>query len=147
MFDLVADVERYPEFLPLCEGARVRRREERDGHPVLIAEMTVGYKAIRETFTSRALLIEPRNEILVSYVDGPFRHLENRWAFRPIEAGCLVEFRISYEFRSPMLGLIAGAVFDKAFRRFAEAFEMRAREIYGTAPPRTVIAPGRFPAR
>ena len=132
MFDLVADVEKYPEFLPLCEGLRVRRRAESgEGVETLVAEMKVGYKKIHEAFTSRVTLDRTRLRILVEYVDGPFKYLENRWTFRPTPGGCEVEFYISYEFRSRALGLLMGSVFDKAFRRFAVAFEERADEIYG----------------
>jgi coenzyme Q-binding protein COQ10 len=134
MFDLVADVGRYPEFLPLCEGLVVRRRSQSgEGVEVLVADMTVGYKAIHETFTSRVTLDRPRLKILVEYVDGPFSHLQNRWSFQDEPGGCLVEFYISYEFRSRTLGLLMGAMFDRAFRKFAEAFEHRADVIYGPA--------------
>ena len=136
MFDLVADVERYPQFLPLCEGLTVRRRTPREGGgEVLLADMTVGYKAIRETFTSRVTLDPANLKILVEYVDGPFRYLENRWSFRPAEKGSEVVFFISYEFASRMLGLLMGAMFDKAFRKFAEAFERRADAVYGAGVP------------
>jgi coenzyme Q-binding protein COQ10 len=132
MFDLVADVERYPEFLPLCESLRViRRSQSGEGIETLVAAMSVGYKAISESFTSRVTLDRPRMRILVEYVDGPFKYLENRWAFKPNGSGCEVEFFINYEFKSLALGLLMGSVFDKAFRRFAEAFEERADEIYG----------------
>lgn len=133
MFALVADVEQYPQFLPLCEGLTLRRRTPReDGGEILIANMTVGYKAIHETFTSRVTLDPANLKILVEYVDGPFRHLENRWSFKPIEGGgCEVGFFISYEFASRMLGLLMGAMFDKAFHKFAEAFERRADIVYG----------------
>ena len=134
MFALVADVESYPKFLPLCTGLIVRRRMETpDGRPVLIADMSVGYKAIKETFTSRVTLDEPALKILVEYVDGPFSQLQNRWAFRPDGTGCLVEFFITYEFKSRMLGLLMGSMFDVAFRKFSEAFETRATEVYGKA--------------
>jgi coenzyme Q-binding protein COQ10 len=96
MFQLVADVEKYPEFLPLCEGLRVRRRAQSgDGAETLVAEMSVGYKAIRETFTTRVTLEEPRLRILVEYVEGPFSYLENRWTFKPDPLGCAVEFYIT----------------------------------------------------
>jgi coenzyme Q-binding protein COQ10 len=132
MFDLVADVERYPDFLPLCESLRVlRRTQSGEGVETLVAAMSVGYKAIRESFTSRVTLDRPRLRVLVEYVDGPFKYLENRWTFRPMPAGCEVEFYINYEFRSVALGLLMGSVFDRAFRRFAVAFEERADEIYG----------------
>ena len=132
MFDLVADVERYPEFLPLCESLRVLRRSQSgEGVETLVAAMSVGYKAIRESFTTRVTLDRPRLRILVEYVDGPFKYLENRWTFKPNASGCDVEFFISYEFRSLTLGLLMGSVFEKAFRRFVDAFEERADAIYG----------------
>jgi coenzyme Q-binding protein COQ10 len=134
MFDLVADVERYPEFVPLCEKLIVRRREPAgaDGKEFLVADMTVSYKIFRETFTSRVTLDKPRLEILVEYLNGPFRSLENLWSFRPQgERVCEVEFYIAYEFSSRMLGALMGSVFDAAFRRFAEAFERRADKVYG----------------
>jgi coenzyme Q-binding protein COQ10 len=133
MFDLVADVERYPEFLPLCESLRViRRTQSGEGVETLVAAMSVGYKAIKESFTSRVTLDRPRLRILVEYVDGPFKFLENRWTFRVIPEGCEVEFFINYEFRSFALGVLMGSIFDKAFRRFTEAFEERADAVYGT---------------
>ncbi|AZO77294.1 MULTISPECIES: type II toxin-antitoxin system RatA family toxin [unclassified Bosea (in: a-proteobacteria)] len=136
MYALVADVENYPQFLPLCEGLTVRRRTPRDGGgEVVLADMTVGYKAIRETFTSRVTLDPTNLKILVEYVDGPFRYLENRWSFKPHDKGCEIGFFISYEFASRMLGLLMGAMFDKAFHKFAEAFEKRADAIYGRNSP------------
>lgn len=136
MYALVADVEKYPQFLPLCEGLTVRRRTPREGGgEVLLADMTVGYKAVRETFTSRVTLDPANLKILVEYVDGPFRYLENRWSFKPLDTGSEVGFFISYEFASRMLGLLMGAMFDKAFRKFAEAFEKRADAIYGRSSP------------
>ena len=141
MFALVADVEKYPQFLPLCEGLTVRRRTPREGGgEVLLADMTVGYKAIRETFTSRVTLDPANLKILVEYVDGPFRYLENRWSFRPAEKGSEVVFFISYEFASRMLGLLMGAMFDKAFRKFAEAFEKRADQVYRRGTPALPVA-------
>ena len=133
MFALVADVEKYPEFLPLCEALSIRSRKERDGKTLLIADMTVGYKLIRETFTSQVLLKKDENVIEVKYVDGPFRYLDNRWTFRPVGDGseCDVEFFIDYEFKSRTLGLLMGTMFDLAFKKFSDAFEKRANEIYG----------------
>ncbi len=131
MFNLVADVERYPEFVPLCEDLRIRRRSKSDdGIETLVAEMSVGYKAIRETFTTRVTLDEPRLRIQVEYVEGPFSFLENRWTFRPDPAGCAVEFYIAYEFKSFALRMLMGAMFDRAFRKFADAFEERADVVY-----------------
>jgi len=133
MFDLVADVERYPEFVPLCSSLKVRRRiEEPEGVEILIADMAVSYKVIHERFVSRVTLDRPSLQILVEYLEGPFSHLENRWTFHPKgERVCEVEFFISYDFRSRMLGMLMGSMFDLAFRRFAAAFEQRADRIYG----------------
>jgi coenzyme Q-binding protein COQ10 len=134
MFDLVADVERYPEFVPLCRDLKVRKRDKEDGVEILVADMTVAYKLVRESFRSRVTLERPKLQILVEYLEGPFSHLENRWTFVPAgENACEVEFFIDYEFRSRTLGLLMGAVFDAAFRRFAAAFERRADQIYGRA--------------
>ena len=132
MFGLVADVERYPEFLPLCEDLRILRRvQSGEGIETLVATMAVGYKAIRESFTTRVTLDPPRLRITVEYVDGPFRYLENRWSFRQTPGGCDVEFYINYEFKSFALGLLMGSMFDKAFKKFTQAFEERADDIYG----------------
>lgn len=133
MFDLVADVEHYPEFVPLCRTLSVRRRsEDAQGRDVIVANMTVAYKFVRETFTSRVTLDRDKREILVEYLDGPFQRMNNRWSFAPDgDRACEVTFFISYEFRSRTLGLLMGSVFDAAFRRFATAFEKRADEVYG----------------
>ncbi|WP_176037387.1 type II toxin-antitoxin system RatA family toxin [Brucella tritici] len=135
MFGLVADVEKYPQFLPMCEALTVRSRKERDGKALLIADMTVGYKLIRETFTSQVLLKPEDNVIDVKYLDGPFRYLDNRWTFKPVGDGneCDVEFFIDYEFKSRTLGLLMGTMFDLAFKKFSEAFEKRADQIFGLA--------------
>ncbi len=129
----MADVEAYPKFLPLCRDLRLREtRQTEDGKTVLIADMEVGYKAVRETFTSRVTCDPANLAILVEYVDGPFKHLENQWRF--VETGpnsCAVEFDIAYEFRSRALALLVGGLFDTAFRKFAEAFETRANLVYG----------------
>jgi coenzyme Q-binding protein COQ10 len=132
MFDLVADVERYPEFVPMCRELKVRQRTTRaDGVEVIVADMTVAYKLIHETFSSRVTLDRPNLQILVEYLKGPFSHMDNRWTFRPTdERACVVEFFISYEFRSALLGVLMGAMFDVAFRRFTAAFEQRADRIY-----------------
>lgn len=131
MFDLVADVERYPQFLPLCEALSVKNHKERDGKELLIADMTVGYKAIRETFTTQVLLNRAERVIDVKYIDGPFRYLDNRWRFVEAEdGGCTVDFFIDYEFKSRILGALMGSMFDRAFRMFTEAFEKRAATIY-----------------
>ena len=132
MFDLVADVEKYPEFLPMCTGLTVRSRKERDGIGVLVADMSVGYKAIHETFTSQVVLKRAENAIEVKYLDGPFRYLQNLWRFEDDgRGGCTIHFFIEYEFKSRLPGAMMGAMFDRAFRMFAGAFEKRADEIYG----------------
>ena len=132
MFDLVADVERYPEFVPLCEALEIRSRTpESDGVEVITATMTAGYGLIRESFTSRVRLDHAAARILVSYVDGPFRTLENQWSFLLHPRGCEVDFFIQYEFRSRTLQMLVGALFDGAVRRFSDAFEIRADRVYG----------------
>jgi coenzyme Q-binding protein COQ10 len=132
MFDVVADVEKYPQFVPLCSALTVNTRAEKDGRTVLVADMTVAYKVIRETFTSRVTLDRQSLTILVEYLDGPFKRMQNRWTFYSVETKvCDVEFFIDYEFRSRTLAMLMGAMFDAAFRRFAVAFEQRADEIYG----------------
>jgi len=133
MFDLVADMERYPEFVPLCQSMRVRRRTiGGEGIETAIAEMTVAYKVIHETFTTRVMLDRPNLQILVEYLNGPFSRMENRWDFRPVgEQLCDVEFYISYEFKSRIFAMLMGAMFDTSFRRFSQAFERRADVVYG----------------
>ena len=135
ILDLVDYVERYPQFLPLCEGLTVRRRTPREGGgEVLLADMSVGYKAIRETFTTQVLLNRADLAIDVKYIDGPFRYLDNRWRFEPLpDGGCSVHFFIDYEFKSRILGALMGSMFDRAFRMFTEAFEKRAAAIYRAA--------------
>ncbi len=133
MFALVADVEGYPEFVPLCQSLKVRRRTTENGKEVIVADMTIAYKVVSETFTSRVTLERERLTILVEYIEGPFRRMNNRWTFRPLDdKSCEVEFFLTYEFRSRTLGLLMGSVFDAAFRRFATAFERRADQVYGT---------------
>lgn len=133
MFDLVADVQQYPKFVPLCRSLTVRRRDTLpDGREVLVAEMTVAYKFIRESFTSRVVLDRANNVIDVTYLDGPFREMHNRWTFTPVDDTATdVHFHIRYEFKSRTLATLMGSVFDHAFRRFASAFEERANVVYG----------------
>jgi len=131
MFRLVADIEAYPQFLPLCDGLTVRSRKERDGKTLLVADMTVGYKAIRETFTTQVLLKPDDKAIEVKYIDGPFKYLDNVWRFTDVEGErSNVQFFIDYEFKSRILGALMGSMFDRAFRMFTEAFEKRADQIY-----------------
>ena len=132
MFDLVADVEAYPRFVPLCQKLVVRSRREEGGKEILIATMTVAYKVFHESFTTRVTLDRANFSIHAEYLEGPFSHLENTWRFEPHGRGdCLVRFTIDYEFRSRSLGMLLGAVFDKAFRKFSAAFEARADAVYG----------------
>jgi coenzyme Q-binding protein COQ10 len=132
MFDLVADVEKYPQFVPLCETLKVRERTtDAEGREVIVADMTVSFKLVRETFTSRVTLDRANLTILVEYLKGPFSKLDNRWTFTPQgENASDVTFFISYEFKSRMLGFLMGAMFDAAFQQFAGAFEKRADRIY-----------------
>jgi coenzyme Q-binding protein COQ10 len=136
MFDLVADVKSYPEFVPMCSDMRVRSKTDKgEGVTVLVAAMTVAYKMVHQTFTSRATLDKPNLKILVEYLDGPFRRMQNRWAFHSTgEQTCEVEFFIDYEFRSRTLAMMMGALFDTVFRRMAQAFEKRADVVYGRKP-------------
>jgi coenzyme Q-binding protein COQ10 len=133
MFDLVADVEHYPEFVPMCSDLKVRQRTPGgEGIETIVADMTVSFKLVRETFRSRVTLERPKLKILVEYLQGPFSRMQNRWSFVPTgETGCDIEFYIDYEFKSRMLGVLMGSMFDVAFRRFASAFEQRADKVYG----------------
>ena len=142
LFDLVADVARYPEFLPWCVGARVRSRSETE----MVADLTIGFGPFRESFTSRVALERP-HKIQVKYENGPFRYLNNQWLFDPDPAGCRVSFWVDFEFRSRILQAAIGAVFNEAVRRMINAFLKRARDKYG-APPATVrVQPAPVPAK
>lgn len=139
LFDLVADVGRYPEFLPWCVGAVVREQSETH----LVADLTIGFKLFRETFTSRVALDRP-NAVHVAYQNGPFRYLNNHWKFAAHERGCMVDFHVDFEFRSRLLQAAIGVVFNEATRLMVNSFLRRARSVYGppavarAAPP----APG-----
>src|SRR5262247_1515512 len=133
MFALVARVEDYPKFLPLCEAIDVKSRETGDGKEVVVATMTVGYGLIRERFTTQVHLDRAGRTILVEYLDGPFAFLENRWRFVPRGADASeVEFYIAYAFRSRLFERLVGGLFARAVERYTGAFEARADEIYGT---------------
>jgi len=133
MFDLVADVERYPEFVPLCQSLKVRQRTPKpDGTEIVVADMTVSFNLVREGFTSEVTLDRPNLKITVRYLRGPFSNLENRWTFEPGgEEACDVGFFLAYEFKSRMLAMLMGAMFDAAFAKFSAAFEKRADVVYG----------------
>jgi coenzyme Q-binding protein COQ10 len=129
LFDLVADVERYPEFLPWCLGARVRERTA----DTITADLLIGFRLVRERFTSRVVLERPRR-IDVSYTEGPFRYLNNHWEFIPQPDGtCLIDFYVDFEFRSRMLQKVIELLFNEAVKRMVGAFEGRARQLYGAA--------------
>ena len=126
IFDLVADVERYPEFLPWCTACRVTKRENQ----LIEADLLVGFKMLRERFTSRVTLNAP-NSIQVEYLDGPFRYLNNHWIFKSTEDGCVIDFYIDFEFRSRLLQRLIGPLFNEAVRRMVSAFDNRALALYG----------------
>jgi coenzyme Q-binding protein COQ10 len=131
MFDLVAHVEHYPRFVPLCEALKVKKREERDGKTVILADMTVAYSMFRDTFTSRVTLDPAALTIRVDYITGPFSSLVNTWSFAPVtETSCDVDFFIAWEMKSRTLSLVVGTVFERAFLKFADAFEARADFVY-----------------
>ncbi len=132
MFDLVIDVANYPEFLPLCDALTVLSDERSGARQVIVADMDVGYKKISERFRSRVEADHDTLEVLVRYIDGPISHLENRWGFDETASGaCDIRFFLEYEFRNMALQLLMGSMFDKAFAKFANAFEERANVVYG----------------
>lgn len=126
MFDLVANVEAYPEFLPWVNAIRVRSDSEAE----MVADMIVGFKGLHETFTSRVHKRRP-HEVRVDYVEGPLRHLSNEWIFRADGDGVLVDFTVDFAFKSRMFEMLAGQVFDRALRKMIGAFEERAETLYG----------------
>ena len=136
LFALVADVERYPEFLPWCIGARIRERKEK----LVVADLIIGFKMIRERFTSRVHLDREHLAIEVAYADGPFKQMTNRWRFEPTaDGGCRIDFYVAFEFRSAMLQRLIGMLFHEAVRRMVGAFEARAQKLYG--PPHGGLRP------
>lgn len=130
IYDLVADIERYPEFLPWCVGARITRRNG----PVIHADLIIGYKMIRERFTSRVTLDRPGLRIDVAYAEGPFRYLNNHWVFAEAPDGCLIDFYVDFEFKNRMLQSVMGLFFNEAVRRMVHAFETRADVLYSGGP-------------
>ena len=129
MFDLVADVGRYAEFLPWVVATRVRSDSETE----MVADMLVGFKSLREKFTSRVIKERPKR-IEVIYVDGPMRDLDNIWSFRDLpEGGCEVDFCVDFSFKNKMFEMLAGQYFDRAFRKMVAAFEERAHALYGSS--------------
>ena len=141
MFSLVAGIDRYPEFLPWCSGARIRRREIVNGNEVLLADLIVSYKVFREKFTSRVTLDQEKKIIDVEYVQGPFSYLHNNWRFERLSDGSTrIHFCIDFEFRSATLQKMMGAVFSRAFAKMMQAFINRADELYGVQENSAEIA-------
>jgi coenzyme Q-binding protein COQ10 len=136
LFELVADVEKYPEFLPWCVAARIRSRTDAE----LVADLTIGFGPFRESFTSRVSLERP-SRIRVRYENGPFRYLNNQWGFAPDPRGCAVDFFVDFEFRSRILQAAIGVVFNQAVHRMVNAFQRRARQIYGLPHATLDVAP------
>ncbi len=134
MFDLVADVARYPEFLPWTAAARIRSRQPVAGGELMEADLVISFKVFRERFGSRVTLLPDENRILTEYIDGPFRHLKSVWTFRDRpEGGCEVAFEVDFEFRNALLAGVIGLVFNEAMQRVVRAFEARAKTLYGPA--------------
>jgi coenzyme Q-binding protein COQ10 len=129
LFNLVADIERYPEFLPWCLAARIRKREGWTIH----ADLMIGFRMVRERFTSKVELT-PLHRVDVAYAEGPFKYLNNHWVFEPTpDGGCEIDFFVDFEFRNRMLQKLIEVLFHEAVRRMVSAFETRARALYGTA--------------
>jgi len=132
MYDLVADVANYPEFLPWTAAARIRSTTDRGDHVEMLADLVISFKVFRETFGSRVTLWPGSKRIETAYIDGPFRHMESEWAFRDVEGGCEVSFEVDFEFRNRLLQGAAGMFFNEAMQRVVRAFERRAQALYGT---------------
>lgn len=130
LFALVADIERYPEFLPWCVGARIRERQPN----LIVADLIIGFRVFRERFTSRVALTAPER-IDVAYSEGPFRYLDNHWIFEKVPGGCRIDFFVDFEFKSRLLQRVIELLFHEAVRRMVGAFETRARQLYGTPTP------------
>lgn len=132
MYRLVADIERYPEFLPWTAAARVRSREPRGAAEVVLADLVISFKVFRESFGSKVTLHPDERRIETAYIDGPFRHLQSEWRFVDrSDGGCRVDFWVDFAFRNPILGRVIGVVFDEAMQRVVMAFQRRAAVLYG----------------
>jgi coenzyme Q-binding protein COQ10 len=131
IFELVGDVASYPEFLPWCTGARIREKQVTPTGEVLVADLMIGFKMVREKFTSRVTLDRPNLRIDVAYINGPFKHLNNHWTFSPTANGqCQIDFHLEFEFSSIVLQKLIGVLFHEAVRRMVAAFEARAHQLY-----------------
>ena len=133
MYTLVADVAKYPEFLPWTAAARIRRDEDKGDHRVMDADLVISFKVFRERFTSRVVLWPQEKRIDTEYLDGPFKYMKSDWRFEDIEGGCKVHFHVDFEFRNAILQGIIGVVFNEAMQRVVRAFETRAKALYGGA--------------
>ncbi|MEM7632723.1 MAG: type II toxin-antitoxin system RatA family toxin [Pseudomonadota bacterium] len=131
MYDLVADVASYPQFLPWCAAARVRKVTPKDGHQVMEADLVISFKVFRERFGSCVVLYPGAHKIDTEYLDGPFRYMKSNWAFSEAEGGCKVSFFVDFEFKNAILQGIIGVVFNEAMQRIVRAFERRAAALYG----------------
>ncbi len=133
MYDLVADVGRYPEFLPWTAAARIKSDADKGDHRVMEADLVISFKVFRERFTSRVELWPGARRINTEYLDGPFKHMKSNWTFEEAERGCTVHFFVDFEFRNAILQKIIGVVFNEAMTRVVRAFEKRAADLYGPA--------------
>ncbi|MCR9086568.1 MAG: type II toxin-antitoxin system RatA family toxin [Rhodobacteraceae bacterium] len=134
MYDLVADVASYPEFLPWCSAARIRSKKPQGDRVVMDADLVISFKVFRERFGSRVTLIDSENTILTEYIDGPFKYMRSRWSFADREAGgCNVDFFVDFEFKNRVLQGVIGVVFNEAMQRIVRAFETRAADLYGAS--------------
>lgn len=133
MYDLVADVGRYPEFLPWTAGARIREVTDHGDHEVMLADLVISFKVFRERFGSKVTLWPQARRIDTEYLDGPFKYLESRWQFEPDDEGCAVSFSVDFEFRNRLLQGAAGMFFNEAMQRIVGAFETRAQQLYGVS--------------
>ena len=131
MYDLVADVANYPEFLPWTAAARIRSVEDQGAYSEMLADLVVSFKVFRERFGSKVLLWPEQKKIDTSYLDGPFKHLESTWQFRDVDGGCEVNFEVDFEFKNRILQGAAGMFFNEAMQRIVRAFEERAKELHG----------------
>ena len=132
MYDLVADVAKYPQFLPWCAAARVISVVPEGQSEVMTADLVISFKVFREKFASRVVLWPEARKIETSYIDGPFKHMNSTWAFRAAPGGCEVDFFVDFEFRNRILQGVIGLVFNEAMQRVVAAFETRAQDLYGS---------------
>jgi coenzyme Q-binding protein COQ10 len=131
MFDLVSDIENYANFLPWCAGARIESKEKVENKVIITADLIISFKVFREKFTSQVTLVSENHEVLVKYLDGPFKYLINKWKFTDLGSrGCSAEFMVDFEFKSKILQALIGVVFNDAMQRIVKAFEIQAATLY-----------------